>query len=243
MIRKMRTDPFEAPSYVNCLFFSNKMTPVLLPAGDRRFNITEHQPTRMYLTPNELKDLKSGKELEQFADILQRWPIDEVKVTQLIDTETRANIHEATTSINQLIAEAIQKGDLQFFIDRTPSDAESQADFHNRFNPSGMFKSVLDSCIEHATTARPMVVKDEDLFVLFRTLIPDTRYFQDSKTWRKRHYKSLGLDVEKQHRVVGKWDKRERGLLVEWKLPDDLSAPVEKKPKGTVTPIKKKVSK
>lgn len=243
MIRKMRTDPFEAPSYVNCLFFSNKMTPVLLPSGDRRFNITEHQPTRMFLTPNELKDLKSGKELDTFADILQRWPLDEEKVTQLIDTETRANIHEATTSINQLIAEAVQKGDLQFFIDRMPSDAEAQADYHNRFNPIGMFKTMLDSCLEHAAAGQPMVVKDEDLFVLFRTLIPDTRYFQDSKTWRKRHYKALGLDVEKQHRLVGSWDKRERGVLVEWKLPEDVSAPAKAKGDGKVTPIKKKASK
>ena len=45
-IRKMRTDPYEAASYVNCLFMSNTFTPVKPSAKDRRYNIAERQDKR-----------------------------------------------------------------------------------------------------------------------------------------------------------------------------------------------------
>jgi hypothetical protein len=52
--------------------------------------------------------------------------------------------------------------------------------------------------------------------VLFRTLIPDPRYFQDSKTWRMRHFESLGL------RLKPVWSaghhKTVRGLKVNWQI-------------------------
>lgn len=232
-IRKMRTDPYEAASYVNCLFFSNTFTPVKVPKGDRRYNIAERQDKRMFLSPNELKVLQAGGELDAFSDLLQRWPVDEAKVIQLIETKARADVHEATSTINQLIAEAVMQGDLQFFVDRMPSDAEAMADFHNRFSPIGMFKDKLEQF--RSSAGKPVIVSDADLFILFRTLIPDTRFFQDSKTWRKRHYKSLGLDVDKQHRLPGKPDERVRGLMVTWKTAEFT----ESKPKavGNVSPM------
>ena len=136
------------------------------------------------------------------------------------------------------MADAVLAGDLQFFIDRMPSEAEATADFHNRFNPIGMFQKLVDDYQDAAAKGEQVLVKDEDLFVLFRTLIPDVRYFQDSKTWRKRHYKSLGLEVDKQVRVPGQWDKRARGLLITWKVPD--GAPLPKATEGDrVVPLRR----
>lgn len=238
-IRKMRTDPYNADNFSNFILNTNMRTPAHVSGTDRRFNFGERQEQPIYFTPNELKAMLAGDELDGFADMLQRWPVDKLAVTKIIHTQARADAHEATTAINQLIAEAIVKGDLQFFMDRTPSDAEALSDFNNRFNPTGMFKTLLDGFLEHASNDAPMLLRDEDLFVLFRTLIPDTRYFQDSKTWRKRHYKALGLDVDKQQRLPGSWNNKGRGVLVQWKLPED--APVTKTDK--VVPMKKKASK
>lgn len=235
-IRKMRTDPYPAPNYANFFFMSNKRTAVQVPKGDRRFNIAEWQDKRWYPTPNELRTLQHGLELEAMADVLLHWPVDELKVTQLIETETRAAVHESTTTINQQIADAIMQGNLQFFLDRIPSDTEAAADFFNKFNPIGMYRAQLDRYIAEAAEGRKSLLRDEDLFVLFRTLIPDQRFFQDSKTWRKRHYKSLGIDVDKQVRDPNNWEKRVRGLLVEWKLPEGATVA---KPTDKVVPIKK----
>ncbi len=237
-IRKMRTDPYEAASYCNCLFFSNKRKPVMVPSGDRRFNIAERQDTRMFQSPNEINALQAGTELDQFADLLLHWPVDELRVIKLIDTQAKKDVHEATTTINQSIADAVMAGDLDFFQARTPSDTEAAADFYNRFNPIGMYKEILEKFTVDAERGVPTIVKDEDLFVLFRTLIPDTRYFQDSKTWRKRHYKGLGLNVDHQHRVPGPGNKRERGVSVQWELPAGFTKPKARQAKdATVTEI------
>ena len=228
-IRRMRTDNYTAPNYSNFIFNSNENTPVSIPGDDRRFNIANRQEEKLFYTPNEIKSIMNGDELNDFADFLLRWPADAMKARQVIETQAKLDIHEASTSINQLIAEAIQRGDLQFFIDRMPSDSEANSDFHNRFNTLGMFKEHIARYTEDAEAGLGTVVKDEDLFVLFRTLIPDTRYFQDSKTWRKRHYKALGLELDRQHRVKGRPVDRLRGLLIEWKVPEyKMPAPTQK---------------
>ena len=221
MIRRMRTDPYPAPNFTAFLFFSNKRTPVAINRGQRRFNIAERQEQRLWPTPNELQSIQTGAELDDFADMLLRWPLDEMQVNTTVETQASADVHEATTSINQLVAEAILDGDLQFFIDRMPSDAIANADFFGRFNPIGLFKTAIDEAINSAQLGEAMYLSDEHLFPLFRTLIPDPRFFQDSKTWRLRHYKALGLDVQKFHKHP-LTKKTIRGLRVEWRLPDDV---------------------
>ena len=85
------------------------------------------------------------------------------------------------------------------------------------------------------------VLSEEEAFVLFRTLISDNRYFQDSKTWRKRHYKSLGLDFDKQHRA-GK--SRLRGIRIQWQPAEALEADAPAPAKtSNVTPIAKRKAK
>lgn len=219
-IRKMATDHYTADNYSNFFFMSNERSVVTVPRDDRRFNVADRQETRMFLTPNELQSLMEGAELPAFADILARWPVDRVAAHMVIHTEAREALHEASTSINLQIAQAIMAGDLQFFIERTPTEVEAASDFHNRFNPMGIYRNVLERAQKSAEQQKPILMTDEDLFPLFRTLIPDTRYFQDSKTWRRRHYISLGLDLSKQHRDGIEWKLRGRGLLVQWKMPE-----------------------
>lgn len=221
-IRKMQTDHYSADNFTNFLFFANERTPVVVTSDDRRFNVTDRQEKQFLPTPNEYMTLAQGNELEAFADVLHRWPVDEVAVRKVIQTQARQDMHEATTTINQQIADAIRAGDLQFFIDRMPSDIEAQADFYNRFNPLTMFKEKIDIFVEVAAAGQPIVLNDGDLFALFRMLIPDTRFFQDSKTWRRRHYKSLGLDLDAKHRKPGDWNKQVRGILVQWNMPEGL---------------------
>lgn len=235
-IRRMNTDSYEAASYANFFFTSNKRTPVEITSDDRRFNIADRQEVEIHFTPNEILALESGSELQVFADVLHRWPVNVALVHKPVMTQAREDMHEATTPINQLIAEAVRSGDLQFFIDRTPTEAEAAADFFGDFNPSGMYRELIDRSIGLAEAGQPAVVKESDLFVLFRTLIPDSRYFQSSKTWRKRHYKSLGLNIEQQHRVG---EKRERGLLVTWRKPSDKPPAIEDNG-DKVVPIKRK---
>lgn len=238
-IRKMNTDHFNATNYSNFILNTNGRTPANISGTDRRFNFGERQDQRWYPTVNELDIAHNGRELEAFADVLKRWPVDAYAASMVIDTEAKRDAHEATTTINQQIADAVIKGDLQFFIDRTPTDVEAQADFTNRFATISLFKQKLDLYVDHARRNQQITLKDDDLFILFRTLIPDSKYFQDSTTWRRRHYKSLGLDVTKQHRDGG---DRTRGVRVEWQLPTDLPAEMQQA-EDKVTSIKSRRAK
>jgi hypothetical protein len=231
---------YQAKTFCNFLFTANSRKPITITADDRRFNIPSRQENQIHFTPNELITLEQRSELDSFAAMLQRWPVNAMAVHHIIEPEARADVHEATTGINQLIAEAIIAGHLQFFVDRMPSEAESQSDFHNRFNPIGLYKPLLDKYISMATDGLACIIPEEELFCLFRTLIPDTRFFQDSKTWRKRHYKSLGLDVDRQHRLPGNGAVRARGVLVEWRLPERIPAKADA---TNVTPMRKRGAK
>lgn len=238
-IRKMRTDSFKADNYCNFFLNTNERSPATITSDDRRYNFGERQENQLFFTPNELTALFDGVELNEFADLLNRWPVDILAVTQVIDTAAKREAHEASTPINQLIAEAISAGNLQFFVERIPSEAEATADFFNRFNPIGMFKAQLERYYIAAGKGTVLILQEEELFTLFRTLIPDTRYFQDSKTWRRRHYKALGLDIDKQHRNPLKQSERKRGVAVTWQLPnEDENLPMTAD-ETNVTPIKK----
>jgi hypothetical protein len=228
----------QRPNYTNFIFNSNANAPVQVPADDRRFTIAERQTEQIFYTPNELNALLTGTELDGFADALSRWPVDPIAAMKPIETQAKRVVHEASTSINQLIAEAVRAGDLQFFIDRTPTEAEALGDFNNRYNPSGLFRALIDRYIDHAKHNKPSVISDEDMFVLFRTLIPDAKYFQDSKTWRRRHYTALGLDMGKQHRNPANYKELIRGMKVQWTVPSELPKPKQTHD-GNVVTLKK----
>lgn len=208
-------DPVDKKTFCNFMFNSNERNPVSASESNRRFNFSNRQEQPLIYTPNEYVTLMRGDELESFADLLHRWVIDEAMLRHIISTDAAKLVHEQTTSINALIAEAIRQGDVQFFVDRAPSLAEAAGDFHNKFNPIGLYNDLLDSIL----TGKHEVLTYEDMYVLFRTLIPDSRYFQDSKTWRMRHFNALGLKCKRIR--VGK-DERVYGIKVDWRISAEL---------------------
>ncbi|MCA9231757.1 MAG: hypothetical protein KDA57_13990 [Planctomycetales bacterium] len=233
---------YESDNYTNFILYANETTPAIVTRDDRRYNIPARQEKELHLTPNEYISIVNGDELDAFADVLMRWPASEAQASRIIKTEAHKDAHEASTPINQLIAEAILAGDLQFFIDRTPTAAEALADFHNRFNPMGQFNVLIDKYVEDAAANRHSIVEEPDLFVLFRTLIPDSKFFQDSKTWRRRHFKSLGLKIDEQHRHPDDYKTRARGVIVKWSVPtyDERKKPEAPADDSIVVPLTKK---
>lgn len=236
MIRRMNTDHTQMENYSSFILFTNKKASAPVSSTDRRFNFGEWQEARWIPTPNEVRIFSEGSELDAFADVLARWPVDVMAVRKVVETQARRDSYEASITINQLVAEALGKGDLQFFVERMPTDAEAMGDFNNRFNPLPMFKQLIAKYQEDAQAKRESIVTEEDAFVLFRTLITDSRYFQDSKTWRKRHYKSFDLDFDKQHRVGS---RRVRGIRMQWYPADHDSMPAREDAVDNVTQITK----
>lgn len=234
------TDPFisiegknkklrEIENFSNFIFITNKNDPVVIANKQRRFNVANKQKARLFYTPNERLSIERGDELKDFGDMLQRWPVNEEQVRLLVASEDAETIHESTTNIGQLTAERLLAGDLQYFIDRMPSEAEAMSDFGTRFNPLSMYKALVDAAI----AGKKRIVRYEDLFVLFRTLIPDTRYFQESKSWRLRYFKGLGLVEKPIHNPLTK--ATDRGIAIDWQIPAGLKPEPKTKTKNKVT--------
>lgn len=223
-IHAKNKNPVKRPSFTNFIFCTNGMRPVIVSGSNRRFNITDRQETRFIFTPNEFEALKAQDELGILADMLHRWPIDEARVRTLIETEHSKQMHVMTTPINAQIAEAIRTGDIQFFIENMPSDVESSSDFGNKVNPLPLYKGIVDAVLQ----GQKSVLPEEDLYVLFRTLIPNPAFFQDSSIWRRKHYAGHGLIIKPNHDPHLKTTVR--GVKVTWRLPKGIVPP---KPKPT----------
>lgn len=220
------------PNYANFIITANKRDPTEVSESNRRFNFGERKETKVVYTPNQHIALKSGAELRDFADMLHRWPVDEEMVRTIVKTEAGQTVHENTTDIGSLIGERVRAGDLQFFIDRTPSEAESNSDFHNRFNPIGMYTALIAAI----SRGEKDIVTYDDLFILFRMLIPDARYFQDSKTWRLRYFRKIGLETKTLYNAA--LGASERGIKIEWVVPADIAAQAKKKAKNGLKLVK-----
>lgn len=226
-------DAVEKKSYASFILAGNRRDTVEKRGGDRRYNIARRQEKRLFINPNDYSALKAGEDLEAFADVLLRWPLDEERVRVLLDNEASQLVHESTVPIGDLIAENIKKGNIEFFIDHMPSDSESMNDFKNGLSPLSLYKKLIDDILAR----RKDVLSFEDLYVFFQTLIPDPRYFQSSRIWRTRYFRSLGLDTSKvpYSKAAG---KTIRGFAVDWQIPPELEPPAPKTEK--VVPLKKR---
>jgi Family of unknown function (DUF5906) len=212
-IHAKNKNAYSKPNFTNFIFHSNERNAVVLSDKDRRFNIAHRQETKLYFTPNEYLALARGDDLKAFADVLHRWPVNEEAVRTVVTTVDTQALHEQTTPIGQQIAEAILRGDTQYFIDRQPSETEAMGDFGQKYNTLGEYTRFIDQAI----AGKKRVTSSDDLYILFRTLIPDPRYFQEGKLWRSRYLTGLGLNTMPQ------WDptlkKATRGIAINWQKP------------------------
>jgi len=210
-------DAVEKKSYCSIILAGNRRDIAEKRGGDRRYNIAKRQEKRLFINPNDYSALKAGEDLEAFADILLRWPLDEERVRVLLENDASELMHENTVPIGDLIAERIKRGDIAFFVENMPSDNESMNDFRNGLSPLSLYKKLVDDIL----LQRKDVLTFEDLYVLFQTLIPDPRYFQSSPIWRKRYFRGLGLDTAK--KVYSKAARDSvRGFFSEWQIPAEL---------------------
>lgn len=100
-IRRMRNDVYQAPSYINFIFSSNKPQPVVLPMTDRRFNVGRFQPLRMQITNKEVQET-IGREVEAFANYLLVRSADVDKAAAVLQSEDREIMQAlSVTSIDE----------------------------------------------------------------------------------------------------------------------------------------------
>ena len=131
-IRAMRTNQFEAPSYTNFLFLTNRHDAVNLDTDDRRYNIAPRQETKLIEKhPEVLGNLSMIElELQDFANFLNSWAYNETLVRTPIDNVAKKDMRRNAMSVIEEFATAVKEGNIWYFLPILDISTE------NVFNPS-----------------------------------------------------------------------------------------------------------
>ena len=139
-IRRMNTDTYNVPSYVNFIFNSNKKDMVQLDSKDRRFNFGEYQPEPLPLIPNMLEKIES--ELEDFYHYLMGRKADPDYAATIIKNAARDEVVEANMNSIDQITKALVVGDLAYLWESMP-DMNLVAELHGANSAYAMSYGVM----------------------------------------------------------------------------------------------------
>lgn len=189
VINEKREVEREETSFVNFIFTANDMRPLMIPEGDRRFHVGTRQEIRLHYMPNEIAALEQGEELPHFAAILGELMVDEHWVRNPEKTDQKAQLFENTHSLLDRVGYALRDGDTQFFIEARPSDLMRQVSGSGGVLPMQQYDALIRAMLDKSLN----VLGSDDLFVLFHTVINDTKIFSDNPTQQKSIYARYGL--------------------------------------------------
>lgn len=114
-IRRMRTNEYEATSFLNIIMATNAGTAIPLSPTDRRFNIAPPQNTRLEITDKQVDDVYS--ELEDFATFLQSFAVDSQQARTILKNQARKDLIDKSFNSVDLFFNAVKAGDIEFFLE------------------------------------------------------------------------------------------------------------------------------
>lgn len=124
-IRRMRTNHYETANFTNWIFASNMHDPLILDKGERRFNVGNRQETPIVLTDKDFRQIAA--ELQDFANYLEIYQIDETKVRKPLENEAKELMTRNSQSTYDEITDILKAGHLQDLWDLMPDEAETLA--------------------------------------------------------------------------------------------------------------------
>lgn len=114
-------------NYANCLFYSNESIPVLIEAGDRRFNVvkTGSKLTNKswFSAPDKFFD-ELSKELPYFAQYLMNLNYDPVKAKTVINNENKESLINVAKNRYQEFADRLKAKDCEWLNDSQVSSSK-----------------------------------------------------------------------------------------------------------------------
>lgn len=206
-IRRMRQSAYEVTNRVAFMFNSNKPDPVIVEAGDRRFNVGDYQAEKLSITDAEIRQIES--ELMDFALRLQLHSVDVVKVRTPYINEAKRQMQMASQTSADAVANAILTGDLSVLWDALPTVDSSMLDTGTVVKLQPYKQLVYDLVMSR----RDRITRDE-LFIIFNYNVGNVA----SSPWKLTLYlKHHGLSI-KDIRIGSKITK---GTIVTWQNSDE----------------------
>lgn len=189
VIRGMHKAGREATNHANFIVCSNDRRPIVIPEGDRRWNVGEYQTERMKVNPNELAIVTEGTEMDALAQLLGSVIVDDERLNHPYEGETKQRVYEATHSLLDRTARAINEGDVEFFLEVRPSTVQLQTDYMGRALPVADFDRLLRAMLDGSLRA----LRPEDLYVLFRMVTITEKAFPETKAAQRQIFQRYGL--------------------------------------------------
>lgn len=202
-------------SFANWIITSNDNRPIIVPPGDRRWNVAPRQETRINIYPNEYAVLVQGEELPQFAQLLGGLQVDEELTRNPENNQAKKNLFEATHGLPDAVALALRDGNTSFFLAARPSAAQLATG--KALLPMNEYDELLRGMLNGDFN----VLTQADLYVLFKVAINDDRQFPENVTAQRKLYRRLNL-TDFSSRYCKRQCKSVYSMAApEWQQPDE----------------------
>jgi len=205
-IRRMRTDVYSVPSYINLIFASNKPRPVDIPPTDRRTNVGQFQRKRFLPTDAQHDGVKD--ELAAFAYYLQHHTADIAYARSILDTEDRREIQRISINSLDELAHGLLEGNFEIIASAMPDE--------RLMNESGVITPIASSFINIvkrcSLETKSKLTRDE-LAVIFEHCIGHVPEGKNKFTSYLRHHgintKRISINGDKTYGIEITWKKHD----------------------------------
>lgn len=216
-IREMRRTQYEAKSYLNLIMFTNNKESLQISEGDRRYNITEYQATKIVYDDEDVAAIRA--ENAAWVSYIMSRPMCRNTASVNIKTEARQALIETTRTSNEEVTVQLMKGSLNYFLGMMP-DMELQAELHGLNTAyAGHYTSIITREVERlvaepkVTVGKPTTVASkltrDELLTMFEHSVGN---MPTSAAKFTQFLKHRGITIEPM-RVDG---ELLRGMHVKW---------------------------
>lgn len=118
-IRRMRTDHYMAPNWLNIIVASNHSNALRIPPNDRRHNVGAEQKTKITMSAERLTLIDA--EIPAFAEYLASRDANFERARTPLENSARAELIALSRTSADSVADSLRSGDTQFFVDMLPA--------------------------------------------------------------------------------------------------------------------------
>jgi hypothetical protein len=205
--RAMRQNPFMGRNYTNLIFTSNVYDAMVIDPSDRRFNVAPRQESRLYMTEEDIAQLRA--EVPQFAGFLKQYEANLDLAATALSNEAKTDLRHASQDSIEQFATAVMEGDLDFFMQAMTGPSGDILAYSE-------YAKIVGEWLEDYKAGRTTLIKAKELLPVYSYLLAPRSPIGIHKFIRMMAHKNLLLTKPVRHD-----NKTQRGFRVDWRATED----------------------
>ena len=212
-IRAMRANQIELPSYTNFIFLTNRPDAVKIEPGDRRYNVSPRQETKLEeALPEVIEGIDEiENELHTFSGALAAFDVDKRMARTCMNNSAKDQMRTVTMSVFEEFCEATQRGNIDYFLDVLDISIDDTFNAARIINSQRFVKTWIADAKNHGISVIPV----EHLRTVYHTQTE-----QNPAIANREFHKRLdrfGLRTQQKRPPGSNRDAPPiRGIVVEW---------------------------